>query len=154
MKYDNAKLVAAVTALAVGAIYLDPQVTLNAKLHELTGGAIANGDQVQIGIVPAGMVLVPHLSLLQLPILDSDANDTLTYKIGTEASTAAVAAQQGGGAAVTLSGEDLVLTGTVGDPDEDTPIYLTATAAAATLANTGDIRLSLALRAWRSDVDG
>lgn len=154
MKYDNAKLVSGVSPLAAGAVYVDPQKTLNAKLQELTGGVIANGDQVQIGVVPAGMVLVPHLSLFQAPILDSNGAPTLTYKVGTDAVPDAVAAQKSGSTAQTLAGKDFTLTGVVGDPENDTPIYLTATAAAATLAAVGDIVFTPALRAWDTEVDG
>lgn len=152
-KYTRSNLVAAITAFAVGAVYVDQQVTDLAQSSDFPAAAL-NADQIQIGIIPAGHVLVPQLTLLQVPQLDTNVSATGKYKIGTDASVAAVAAEQNGGAAVTLFGKDLVLTGTVGSPTDDTPIYLTLSAAIATQAATGKIVANLAMRAYRQGIDG
>lgn len=151
-KFTRNNLVAAVTALAVGALYVDRQKT---KLSDATAfpAAAANGDQIQIGIVPAGMVLVPQHTLLQIPQLDTNGAPTGKYKIGTEASLAAVAAEQNGSAAVTLFGKDLVLTGTIGSLTDDVPLFLNVSAAIATQATAGTIVADLALRAFVPGVD-
>ncbi|WP_449426025.1 hypothetical protein [Rhodanobacter lindaniclasticus] len=103
--------------------------------------------------MPAGCVLVPQLSCFQIPKVDSSGSATGKYKLGTASSITAIAAEQNGNAAVSLFGEDLALTGVVGSPTDDTPIYLTASAAVATVSATGTLVADLVLRAWRDDTD-
>lgn len=143
---------AALTPFASGALYLDRQLT---HLDDATQwpAAIASGDQIQIGVVPAGCVLVPQLSSFQIPKVDSNGAATGKYKLGTASAITAIAAEQNGNAAVSLFGEDLALTGVVGSPTDDTPIYLTASAAVATVSATGTLVADLVLRAWRDDTD-
>lgn len=143
---------AAVTPFASGALYIDRQLTHFDNANQWPA-AIANGDQVQIGVVPAGCVLVPQLSCFQIPKVDTNGAATGKFKLGTADTIAAIAAEQNGGGALSLFGEDLVLTGVVGSPTDDTPIYLTASAAVATVAATGTLIADLALRAWRDDTD-
>lgn len=151
-KYLQAALVAGVTPFASGALYVDRQVTDLAD-RTIFPANVANADQIQIGVVPAGSVLVPHLTAIRVPRLDTNGAATGKFKIGTESVLDAVAAEQNGNAAVTLSGEDLALFGaTVGSPTEDTPIFLNASAAVATLG-TGKVILDLALRAWNDVTD-
>lgn len=151
-QFTRNNLVAAITAFAVGAVYTDTQITDLSQRTDFPAAA-ANGDQIQIGIIPAGHVLVPQLSLLQVPQLDSNGAATGKYKIGTADAIAAVAAEQNGSAAVSLFGEDFVLTGTVGSPTDDTPIFLSLSAAIATQAAAGKIVFQPAIRAWRTGID-
>src|SRR5574337_1116439 len=131
---NRSGLRAAVTPFASGALYLDRQLT---HLDDATQwpAAIASGDQIQI------------------PEVDSAGAPTGKYKLGTAGTIAAIAAEQNGSAAVSLFGEELVLTGVVGSPTDDTPIYLTASAAVATISATGTLVADLVLRAWRDDTD-
>ncbi|MDN5925036.1 MAG: hypothetical protein L0H70_08565 [Xanthomonadales bacterium] len=145
-KYDNSTLAAAVTPFAAGAVYVDQQVTDVAGDDFPT--SIADGDLVQIGVVPANCVLVPHLCNIAVPILDTNGTATLKFTVGTAADTdVLVSSEKDAKAAVTLKPGDL-LPATVGDPENDTPIYLVATAAAATLATSGTITADLAVRAY------
>ena len=41
----------------------------------------------------------------------------------------------------------------IGDPEDDTPIYLTVTAANATQVAAGRIVFDVAMRAWRTETD-
>lgn len=151
-KYTRNNLVAAITAFAVGAVYIDRQTTNLADPTQWPA-APASGDQIQIGVIPAGHVLVPHLSLIRVPELDSNASATGKFKLGTDAANTAVAVEQNAGGDIVLSGEDLVLTGTVGSQTDDTPIYLTLSAALATKVTTGKIVADLAIRSYRQDID-
>lgn len=151
-KYLQVALVAAITPFANGTLYIDRQVTDLAD-RTVFPAAVANADQIQIGVVPAGCVLVPHLTAIRVPKLDANGAPTGKFKIGTESTLDAIATEQNGGAIVTLTAEDLVLFGpTIGSPTEDTPIFLNASAAVATLG-TGKVILDLALRAWNDVVD-
>lgn len=113
------------------------------------------GDAIQIGIVPAGCVLLPHLSLVRIPALDTNGSPTGSASIGTAASAANLKATTAVSAAQTLSGEDfLLVNGPIGSKTVDTPILLTFTAAVATLQTTGTIYADLAIRAWDANIDG
>jgi hypothetical protein len=117
--------------------------------------SLAISDKVQIGIVPAGCVLLPHLSLIRIPALDTNGSPTGSASIGTSASAANIKATTSVSAAQTLSGEDFLLTnGPIGSRTVDTPIYLTFTAAVATLQTTGTIYADLAIRCWDKTIDG
>ncbi len=117
--------------------------------------SLVSTDKVQIGIVPAGCVLLPHLSLVRIPILDTNGAPTGSASIGTAASAAALKATAAVNAAQTLSGEDFLLTsGPIGSKTVDTPIYLTFTASVATLQTAGTIYADLAIRAWDTTIDG
>lgn len=142
-----------VTATAAGAVYIDRQTTDLANTQEFPAAA-ANADQIQIGVVPAGHVLVPQLTLIQVPQIDTNGAATGKYKIGTATTLDAVVIEQNGSAAKTLFGKDLVLTGTVGSQTDDTPIYLNVSAAIATQAATGKIVADFAFRAYESSIDG
>jgi hypothetical protein len=149
---NNAKLVPAVTPFANGAVYLDTQVT-NLASPGFWPAAIAVGDQIQIGEVPAGAVLIPWLSNIQLPVLDSGPAGTLSVSLGTQATPAALKATAAAEAATNVPGSSLSATALIGDPVNPTPIYITATAAAVAAAQTGRIVANLAFRAWRDDTD-
>lgn len=113
------------------------------------------GDKIQIGIVPAGCVLLPHLSLVRIPALDTNGSPTGSASIGTAASAANLKATAVVTSAQTLSGEDFLLSnGPIGSKTVDTPIYLTFTIAVATLQTTGTIYADLACRAWDTTIDG
>lgn len=150
-KFINALLVAAVTPSENGAVYIDRQITDLAN-RSVFPAAVANADQVQIGVVPAGTVLIPHLCCFRFPRLDTNAAPTGKFKIGTDTVLDAIVLEQNGNAAVALTAEDFVLTGVIGSPTDDTPIYLNASAAVLTLG-TGKVVLDVALRAWSDDVD-
>ncbi|KLD65429.1 hypothetical protein [Dyella japonica] len=150
--YINAKLVASITAFAVGALYVDRQVTDLADRGVIPAGVL-NGDKIQIGVVPAGHVLVPQHCTIQIPKLDTNAVATGKFKIGTDAKADALVAEKTAGAAIVLRGSDCDVTATIGDPSEDTPIYLGVTGPLATQAQTGKIIADLVIRAWQSEVD-
>jgi hypothetical protein len=57
-------------------------------------GAATDESLIEIGIVPAGQVLVPQLSLLDIPVLDSNGAPTGDYEIGTAAVPAALKASE------------------------------------------------------------
>ena len=148
-QYNNPKMVAGITAEASGAVYIDRQVTQLADPVSFPHG-LQIGDQVQVGIIPAGHVMLPYLSVVNSPKIDTNAAATGTYNLGTDATPnlfgAAINAGQAKKAA--LTGLDVV-----GDQEEDTPIYITVTAANATQVATGRIVLDIAMRAWRSETD-
>lgn len=145
------KLKAAVTPFASGALYLDIQST-NLSNATYWPAGLAIGDTVQIGVIPAGMVLVPQLSSLVLPKLDSNASPTGRVSIGTANQAAALLASTAVGTAASLFGAQL-LQASIGSPDTDIPVLLTVTAAFATEVATGKIAFEPVLRAWRDDVD-
>lgn len=151
-QYKNAKLVPAITPEASGELLLDRQVT-NLATPGYWPPAIALGDQLQIGKVPAGCVLVPWLCNIALPQLDSNGSATLSVSIGTAATPAALKATAAAGAAANVAGSALAPGVVIGDPVNDTPIFLTATAAAATAAQTGKVIADLVFRPWRDDTD-
>lgn len=150
-KHINTLLVAGITPYANGAVYIDRQVT-DLGNRAVFPVAVANADQIQIGVVPGGCVLIPHLCALRVPKLDTNATPTGKYKIGTETTIDALAAEQLGSAAISLTAEDFALSGVIGSETDDVPIFLTASAAVATLG-TGKIVLDLAIRNWRPEVD-
>lgn len=151
-KFANPKLTPKVTPFAVGALYVDRQVF---DLSDLAykPSALAIGDLIQIGIVPAGCTLVPQLSTASIAILDTAGSPTATYTIGTEASAASLLASKNGNAVVTVAPGGF-LNPTIGSPDTDTPIYAKVTTAAATLATSGKITVNLVLRAYQPEIDG
>jgi hypothetical protein len=133
-------------------------LTFNAFVFDLANTAyaptaIANGDKIQIGTVPAGEKLVAHLCRLDIPVIDTDVSPTATGTVGTAASAAAVAGSQTlSASAKLLTAEDFALTtAEVGDANVDTPIYLTFTAAVKTLAATGKIVFEQVSRPVRCD---
>ena len=115
--------------------------------------SIANGDQIQIGTLPGGEALVPHLCRLDVPIIDSDGSATGSASIGTADTPAALKATTSVAAALLLTNEDFALAtaGTIGNANDDVPIYLTFTAAVATLATSGKITFVQISRAFRQD---
>lgn len=155
-------------------IYKNPQVQKNVNTAEDAGDLVHNqftfdfaksyapgstalgvGDQIQVGVVPAGEVLVPHLCLLRIPAIDSNGSPTGTAAIGTATTDNALKATASVAAAQTLSGEDFTLTtGPIGADNADTPIYLTIKAVMATQITTGKIIFDQVCRPWDSAFDG
>ncbi|GEM_PF-5931175 len=147
MQYDNAKQKPRVTPETSGAVYVDRQSI------DLSGApAYLNGDVIQVGVVPAGSKLIPHLTRLSFPVLDSNATPTGTYNVGTLVTPTALATGLTAGTAVTRNVGSLPDVA-IGDPDVEVPIYLTLTAALATQAAAGKVQLDLAVRAWDHAVD-
>lgn len=117
--------------------------------------SLVNTDKIEVGVVPAGYVLVEHLSAIRIPQIDSNGTPTGQASIGTAAVPAALRAAGVVNAALTLTGEDFTLTnGPIGSRTADTPIYLTFTANVATTVTTGKIRADLAIRPWNAAIDG
>jgi len=111
------------------------------------------GDQIQIGVIPAGEILVPHLCRFTNPIIDSGA--TGIASLGTTALPAGIKATASVQAAATYVGSGFAIsTGEVGADNAETPVYLTFTAAVATLAATGLIVWDQVTRPWNSMTDG
>lgn len=111
-------------------------------------------DTVQIGVVPAGHVLVPHLCRLAVPQLET-GSPVSDYTIGTEANPDALKGSAPSETAAALFGEDwLVPVEAIGHPTEDTPIYITIiTANPAGTAVSGSVVFEPVYRAWRDDID-
>lgn len=152
-QYNNALLKSMITPEASGAVYVDRQQQ-NLAFPNVVPAQLNIGDQFQIGVVPAGSVLIPWLCNLHFPAMDSNGSPTLAGSIGTANTPAALAAAAVFTAAKNVAGSSLLNPQQViGDPEVDTPIYLTVTTAAATPAKTGLIWADLALRAWRDDTD-
>ena len=150
---NNPKLVAGVTPDANGDLLIDRQIT-NLADRGFIPANLANGDSIQIGVVPAGCVLVNHLCAIQVGILDKSGAPTVKYKIGSTASVAALAAEKTPGAAVSqVKPADFVIGPVFGSPTDDTPIYLTLSAAIAAQATEGKIVADWALRNWSDALD-
>ena len=116
-------------------------------------GAAADESDIQIGEVPVDCVLVPHLSRLSVPVLDSNGSPTGDYSIGTLAAPALLKAAAAAETAAVLFGEDWnVPAGPVGSPSAPTPIVLHVTNVIATLG-TGDIVFEPVFRAWNPAID-
>lgn len=153
---NNTKLRARSTPAGAGQLYIDRQVT---NLDALLTANPASGDNIQIGVVPAGCKLVPHLCLLQVPVLDTNAASTVKYKIGSVATVGALAAEvtPGNNATSTVaSASFLVGAAGFGSATDDTPIYLNLSAAVATqpaAGARGKVLFDVALRAWDSVID-
>lgn len=139
------------------------QVSLNVFVTNLADiaqrpAALAIGDDLLIGYIPAGEKFVPHLSEFSLPITDSNGSPTGTYQLGVGGTTPdpdAFVGTANGSTAVTLSGEDFTLaTAEVGNRYDVTPIYLRAIAAFATVQSVGKIVLRVASRPWDKALDG
>ena len=137
-------------------------LTVNVFVFDLANTAyrpasIGVGDQIQVGVVPAGDILVPHLCRYDSAVVDSNGTPTGSASLGTIGTPAALKATTAVGATQLLTAEDFALAtaGTIGDPNADVPIYLTFTAAVATLAATGKITFVQITRAAREDgIDG
>lgn len=116
--------------------------------------SIAVSDLIQIGVVPAGCKLVPQLSRASIPILDTNGAPTGDYTIGSADDPDALKGSAAAETAVVLFGEDwTAVTGELGAKAEDVPVYITATAAAATAQVAGQIVADLVIRPFDSAVD-
>lgn len=157
-KYDNAHLVSRATPTASAALYIDRQVTDLDASGFLTA-APASGDNIQIGVVPAGCKLVPQMCTIQVPVLDTNAASTVKYKIGSVATPAALVLEKtpGNNAKSTVAASDFIVGAAgFGSPTDDVPIYLNLSAAVATqpaAGARGKVIFDVAFRAWDSVVD-
>lgn len=151
--YANPKQRSRITADANGALYYDRQQTDIAD-PGLGLGTLAVGDSVQVGVVPAGHVLVPELSGISVPQLDTNASATGKVSIGTADDTAVLLAATTVGSAISKGIGDFAADVAIGDAENDTPIVLVVTAANATQATTGTIVANLVLRAFDAGIDG
>lgn len=112
-------------------------------------------DLLQIGVVPAGEVLVPQLCNLRVPIIDTNGTPTGSFQLGTAGTANALLGTTTTAAASSQFGEDFTLTtGPIGDDKSDTPIYMKWIAVVATLAVTGKLVFDQVTRPWNSNVDG
>lgn len=111
-------------------------------------------DTFQIGIVPAGHRLIPHLCVLRMPALET-GGPTGDYTIGTETDPDALRGSAAAETAVTISGEDWTLTNIVGSATEATPILVTIVAGAdvTTPTTTGVCYFDMAVRPWDPNYD-
>ena len=117
-------------------------------------GAATDETLILIGYVPADCVLIPHLTRLDIPQLDSNGAPTGDYEVGTAADPDALKASAAAETAVVLFGEDFRQdTGPIGSKTEATPIYIRVSNVIATLG-TGTITFEPAYRAWRQLLDG
>lgn len=113
------------------------------------------GDKLQIGLVPKGERLVPHLCRADMLKLDTHVSPTGDYSIGTSATTDALKASTAAEtAAATLFGEDWALsTAEVGSDTDDTPIYIVIINDIATVPSTGKIKFWQVTRPARASFD-
>lgn len=115
---------------------------------------VNNGDLIQVGVVPAGCKLVPHLSRLSIPQLDTNAAPTGDYTVGSADDPDALKGSAAAETAVVLSGEDFTAgTSALGAKYVDVPIYVKAVADFATTAAAGKITADWVYRAFDSAVD-
>lgn len=147
--YSVAKQRARITATAAGALYQDVQ---KVDLAALALGTVAIGDTIQVGVVPAGHVLVPELSGFTTDQIDANGTPTGTFSLGIAGSAAGLLAATAFGATVTKA-PGALLSAAVGSETADVPILLTATAAVATAATTGVFTGKWVLRAFDPAVD-
>lgn len=133
-------------------------IRFNRDVFDLAGSyapaAVASGDLIQIGVIPAGNKLVPHLSRIAVPQLDSNGAPTGDYSIGSAADPDALKASAPAETAVVLSGEDFTaVTSELGALAEDVPVYITAVNGFATLAAAGKVVADLVIRPFNSRID-
>jgi len=114
-------------------------------------GAGADESLIEIGFVPPDCKLIPYLSRLSIPQLDSNGGPTGDYEVGITGSTAALKAAAAAETAVVLSGEDFI-DADIGSQTAAVPVYLRVSNVIATLG-TGTITFDVAYRAWNSDLD-
>lgn len=115
---------------------------------------INNGDLIQVGVVPAGCKLVPHLSRLSVPAIDSNGAPTGDYTIGSATDPDALKGTAASETAVVLSGEDFdLVNGALGAKAADVPIYVKAIADSATTPTTGSFVADWVIRPYDSAVD-
>jgi hypothetical protein len=152
--YSNAGRLAAVVAASAA-----NSLTVNRFDFNLAGGERPTtkvaGDRIKIGVVPPLEKLVPHLCLLIIPQLDSNGAPTGDYSVGSEDDADALKASAPAETAVTLSGEDFILTGTgdIGAEAEEVGIYITLDNTLATLALTGVIKFVQVTRPYDTTYD-
>lgn len=115
---------------------------------------INDTDTITIGVVPAGCKLVPHLSRISIPILDTNGAPTGDYSLGTATDPDALKGSAAAETAVVLSGEDFtVLTSELGAKASDVEVILTAIGNVATTTAVGKIYVELAIRPYDSRLD-
>jgi hypothetical protein len=115
--------------------------------------SIAADDTILIGIVPAGCKLIPHLSRIAIPALDSGGSPTGDYSVGTAASAANLAASGASETARTLTVAN-ILNASIGSRETATPIYATIINPSQTVPTTGAIVADLAVRPYDTTIDG
>jgi hypothetical protein len=157
-QYLNPKLRAGFTPESAAAVYVDRQIThLNDRVE--VPAHLVNGDKLQIGVIPAGATLIPDLSTVRIPVIDTNGAPTATGTIGTPDRSNSLAVTQTLSAPVYLRGYDLNYNGQdtdttiYGSADSDIQILLTLTAAVATQAITGRIVCDFAFRAFNPLLD-
>lgn len=116
-------------------------------------GATAANTQIVIGHVPTDCVLVPHLSTVSIPALDTDGDATAKVKLGTFDDDAALLGETAAGAPVVKFGHELIQAEGIGSQVRPTAIVLTVSAAAAAAATTGVIQADLVFRAFNPMID-
>ena len=115
--------------------------------------AIAADDLIQIGVVPAGNKLVPQLSRISIPAMDS-GTPTGDYSIGSADDPDALKGSAASETAVVLFGEDFTpVTSELGALGVDVPVYIKALAASATPPVVGQVIADLVIRPFDSAVD-
>ena len=115
---------------------------------------INNADLIQVGVVPAGCKLVPHLSRLSVPVIDSNGVPTGDYSVGSATAPGALKGTAASETAVTLSGEDFdLVNGALGAKSVDVPIYVKALADSATTPTTGSFVADWVIRPYESGID-
>lgn len=111
-------------------------------------GALVVGDKILFAVIPAGEVVVNHLSTLSVPAL-ADGGD---YTTGTKDAPTVLDATQACETPLSLSAFPA---GTFGSRDAETPLYITIETLTGlnTPASTGKIVTNLVTRPWDSRID-
>lgn len=134
------------------------QLTYNRFVFDLANAAyrpavVAIADGIVVGVVPAGELLLPWLSRLDIPQIDTTANGQAS--LGTIAVPAALKAAGVVNAAQLMTGEDfLTPAAVIGSRTVDTLIVLRFTVGVTTLAASGKIIGQFVTRPWDVATDG
>lgn len=113
---------------------------------------IVTTDSLQIGVVPAGFVLVNRLCDIRVPVLDVAAGGD--YSIGTLDDPDALAPAAAAETARSLFGEDFDKTTIIGSATDDVAIIIKPTTNFTALDAVGTIVADLVYRPYEASIDG
>jgi hypothetical protein len=118
-------------------------------------GAATDETLIVIGYIPVDCVMVPHLSRLAMPQMDSHGSPTGDWEVGIASNTDALLGTTAAetAAAVTFGEDWLRPAEVIGSRTEETPILVRVSNVIATLG-TGSIVFEPCFRAWNPLIDG
>ena len=151
--YTNTGITNLRTGEDAGQLTLNNQVFDFAKDGPATFTSVTT-DKIHFATIPAGEVLVQHLSSISLPAIDTHGTPTGDYSIGTADDEDALKGTAASETAVVLTGEDILVSGVIGSPNAPVLLYIHALAAHATVSTTGKIVSNLVTRPYDATIDG